>query len=83
MSVHGIRDLSRNTSEVIDEVRSSGEVAVITRNGEAAVALVPLEELEDFVLTQDSIIRDLEKADEEISAGEGILWKDALKMLEE
>lgn len=83
MSVHGIRDLSRNTSELIDEVRSSGEVAVITRNGEAAAALVPLEQLEDYVLTQGSILQGLEKADKEISEGEGILWEDALKELQE
>lgn len=52
MGTIGIRDLSRNTSKVIDEVSSTGRPVIVTKNGRpvAAVIGVDVERMEDFVL---------------------------------
>lgn len=75
-----IRDLSRNTSEVIDGVRDSGRPALVTRNGRPVAALVPLseEDLEDFLLaTLPEFVESMAEADADAAAGRTISF-DAL-----
>ncbi|MBN2114335.1 MAG: type II toxin-antitoxin system Phd/YefM family antitoxin [Acidimicrobiia bacterium] len=52
MGTIGIRDLSRNTSQVIDQVSSTGSPMIVTKHGRpvAAVVAVDPDALEDFVL---------------------------------
>ena len=53
MGTIGIRDLSRNASQVIDQVSSTGSPMIVTKHGRpvAAVIAVDPDALEDFVLT--------------------------------
>jgi len=50
-----VRDLARRTREVLDDVQRTGRVAIVTRQGRPAVAIIPLDadDLEDFVLDED------------------------------
>jgi prevent-host-death family protein len=52
MGTIGIRDLSRNASQVIDQVSSTGSPMIVTKHGRpvAAVIAVDPDALEDFVL---------------------------------
>ena len=52
MAVIGIRQLSRNTSQVIKEFEATGEPVIVTREGRPIGALVPVDQsqLQDLVL---------------------------------
>jgi prevent-host-death family protein len=72
MSVVGIRELSRQTSKVVDQVQTSGRPAVVTRNGRLVAALVPIaeDELEDWVLANaPEFIDSVRDADTDLAAG--------------
>jgi prevent-host-death family protein len=74
-----IRDLSRNTSEVIDGVRETGRPAFVTRNGRPVAVLTPLneEDLEDYLLaTHPEIIQSIAEAERDIAAGRTISFDD-------
>jgi len=42
MSVIAMRDLTRKTREVVEEVRRTGKPAIVTQYGRPAVALIPV-----------------------------------------
>jgi prevent-host-death family protein len=72
MPVVGIRQLSRDTSKVVQEVQASGRPAVVTRNGRLVAALVPIaeDELEDWVLANaPEFVDSIRDADEDLAAG--------------
>jgi len=71
MSV-AVRDLQRNTSQVIDEVQASGNPVVVTRNGKPAVAILPLEDLEDIVLATSEFSQGISLAEEELRTGKTV-----------
>ena len=52
MGTIGIRDLSRNASQVIDRVSSTGNPMIVTKHGRPVAALIAVDPdaLEDFVL---------------------------------
>ena len=52
MGTIGIRDLSRNASQVIDRVSSTGSPMIVTKHGRPVAALVAVDPdaLDDFVL---------------------------------
>jgi prevent-host-death family protein len=72
MPVVGIRELSRNTSKLVEEVQATGQAYVVTRHGAPAVALVPIpaELLEDLVLARaPEFIKSMQEADEALAEG--------------
>jgi prevent-host-death family protein len=72
MPVVGIRELSRETSKVVEGVQRTGRPTVVTRNGRLVAALVPIveDELEDWVLANaPEFVTSLHDADEDLAAG--------------
>jgi prevent-host-death family protein len=72
MGIVSIRELSRNTSGVVDEVARTGRPALVTKHGAPVVAVVPIEEgdLEDMVLARTpEYLADMTAADEDLVAG--------------
>lgn len=72
MPVVGIRELSRETSKVVEGVQSSGRPTIVTRNGRLVAALVPIaeDELEDWVLANaPDFVDAMRDADEDLAAG--------------
>lgn len=74
-----IRDLQRNTSRVVDEVVESGRPLVVTRNGQPAIALMPIEELEDLVLAMPEVAGDLSSVADEITSGATTPFRDLIE----
>lgn len=74
-----IRDLQRNTSRVVDEVIRSGRPVVITRKGQPAVALMPIEEIEDLVLATPEVAGDLASVTAEIESGQTVSFRDLVE----
>jgi len=71
MGTIGIRDLSRNASQVIDQVSSTGNPMIVTKHGRpvAAVVAVDADALEDFVLaTAPEYASDRRAADRDLAA---------------
>jgi prevent-host-death family protein len=72
VSTVSIRDLSRKTSSVVDEVVSSGRPALVTKHGKPVAAVIPFAEadLEDLVLAKaPQFSDDLAAANAELAAG--------------
>jgi prevent-host-death family protein len=72
MGIVSIRELSRNTSGVVDEVARSGRPALVTKHGTPVVAVVPIDEgdLEDIVLARaPEYLADMTAADEDLAVG--------------
>ena len=72
MGIVSIRELSRNTSGVVDEVARTGRPALVTKHGAPVVAVVPIAEgdLEDMVLARaPEYLADMTAADEDLAAG--------------
>ncbi len=72
MTTVSIRDLQRDTSEVVRRVGRTGRPAIVTNRGEPVAALVPLdpEALEDFVLANaPSFVRAMREADGALAGG--------------
>jgi prevent-host-death family protein len=72
MGTIGIRDLSRNASQVIDQVSSTGSPMIVTKHGRpvAAVIAVDPDALEDFVLaTAPEYASAMRAADADMAAG--------------
>ena len=71
MGTIGIRDLSRNASQVIDQVSSTGSPMIVTKHGRpvAAVVAIDPDALEDFVLaTAPEYAADRRAADRDLAA---------------
>lgn len=72
MPTVNVRELARNTAEVLDTVAATGRPMLVVRNGELVAALVPIESeaLEDYVLgTAPQYLATLTAVDGEIEAG--------------
>jgi prevent-host-death family protein len=72
MGTIGIRDLSRNTSRVIEQVASTGSAMIVTKHGRpvAAVIAVDPDALEGFVLANaPEYASSMRAADADLAAG--------------
>jgi prevent-host-death family protein len=72
MGTVSIRELSRNTSSVVDDVARTGRPALVTKHGAPVAAVVPIDEgaLEDAVLARAAeYLADMTAADEDLAAG--------------
>jgi prevent-host-death family protein len=73
MSVIAMRDLTRKTREVVEEVRRTGKPAIVTQYGRPAVAVIPVPpdgELEDLVMAHaPRFLRAMSEADADAAAG--------------
>ena len=73
MSVIAMRDLTRKTREVVEEVRRTGKPAIVTQYGRPAVALIPVPpegEFEDLVLAHaPRFLRAMSEAEADAAAG--------------
>ncbi|MBA2632267.1 MAG: type II toxin-antitoxin system Phd/YefM family antitoxin [Chloroflexi bacterium] len=72
MPTVSIRDLARRSSQVVDEVTSSGRPAIITRRGKPVGALIAIDtdELEDFVLANaPAYATSMREADADLAHG--------------
>ena len=69
MTVVNMRELSRRTSGVVDEMRSRKRPTLVTRGGRPVAALVPIDPtaLEDWVLaTAPTFVAGMRAADREL-----------------
>ena len=74
MTTISMRDLSRQTAHVLDEVERTQRPALVTRNGRPVAALVPIdgEDLEDYLLANaEEYVAAMREADEDMAAGRG------------
>ena len=73
MSVIAMRDLTRKTREVVEEVRRTGKPAIVTQYGRPAVALIPVPPdgaFEDLVLAHaPRFLRAISEAESDAAAG--------------
>jgi prevent-host-death family protein len=72
MGTIGIRDLSRNASQVIEQVSTTGNPMIVTKHGRpvAAVIAVDPDALEDFVLANaPEYAAAMRDADADLAAG--------------
>lgn len=73
MPTIGIRELSNNTSSVVEEVSRSGRPTLVTKNGKPVAALIAVDEeaLLDYVLeTSPEYVRSINLAQTEIALGD-------------
>lgn len=86
MSTVSIRELGRQVSGVVDEVRTTGRPTFVTRRGTPVAVLLPLdaEQLEDYVLANaPEYVASMRAADESIDRGEsGVALVDAIAEFE-
>jgi prevent-host-death family protein len=86
MSTINIRDLSRHTSRVVEDVSSTGRPALVTRHGALVAAVVPInpEELEDFVLANHpDFLGAMAEAEEDAAEGRTRPLTDVLAELDD
>ena len=72
MPVINMRELSRRTGGVVDEMRSRKRPTLVTRGGRPVAALVPIDPgaLEDWILaTAPTFVGGMRAADRELRAG--------------
>jgi prevent-host-death family protein len=72
MPTVGVRDLQRNPGRVLDELKHSGRPAFVTRHGQPAAVLLPVDAdaLEDYVLANaPEYVASVQEADEDRRAG--------------
>jgi len=73
MSVIAMRDLTRKTREVVEEVRRTGKPAIVTQYGRPAVALIPVPPdgaFEDLVLAHaPRFLNAISEAEADAAAG--------------
>jgi prevent-host-death family protein len=86
MPIVGLRDLSRNTREVIEQLEKDGEPVVVTRHGKPIAMLKGVAEEDAATLSLAAVPANREsriRAAEEIAAGEGESATALLRELEE
>jgi prevent-host-death family protein len=77
MDIVGIRDLSRRTRELVEQVELTGQPILVTRRGRPAVVLyrLPQDELEDLVLANaPEFVRSMADADRNLAEGTAVDW---------
>lgn len=69
-----LSDLERRTSEVIQQVRDTGEPLVLTQDGREMAVLVSIEAFESFRVETETreLRRAVEEAETEIAAGKWV-----------
>lgn len=75
MAVVNMRELSRRTGGVVDEMRSRKRPTLVTRGGRPVAALVPIDltALEDWILaTAPTFVAGMRAADRELRASKTI-----------
>ena len=86
MATVTIRELGRQVSGVVNEVRTTGRPTFVTHRGTPVAVLLPLdtEQLEDFVLANaPEYVASMSAADEAIERGEpGVALADAIAEFE-
>lgn len=86
MATVTIRELGRQVSGVVNEVRTTGRPTFVTHRGTPVAVLLPLdaEQLEDFVLANaPEYVASMRAADEAIEQGEpGVALADAIAEFE-
>jgi prevent-host-death family protein len=86
MATVTIRELGRQVSGVVNEVRTTGRPTFVTHRGTPVAVLLPLdaEQLEDFVLANaPEYVASMRAADEAIERGEpGVALADAIAEFE-
>lgn len=68
----GVRDLQRNPGRVLDEIQRTGRPAFVTRHGQPAAVILPLDQdaLEEYVLANaPEYVASMEAADEDGRVG--------------
>lgn len=86
MPVVGLRDLSRNTREVVEQLEKDGEPVVVTRHGKPIAMLKSVAEEQVAALSLAAVPENREsrnRAAKEIAAGEGESATALLRDLEE
>lgn len=86
MPVVGLRDLSRNTREVIEQLGQDGEPVVVTRHGKPIAILKSVAEEQEAALSLAAVPGNRVSRDhaaEEIAAGEGESATTLLQEMEE
>jgi prevent-host-death family protein len=76
MATVSIRELGRQVSGVVNEVRTTGRPTFVTHRGTPVAVLLPLDadELEDYVLANaPEYVASMRRADEAIEQGESDL----------
>jgi prevent-host-death family protein len=86
MGTVGVRELGRNASKVVGDVKRTGRPVIVTVNGEPVAVVVPLkpEALEDYVLSYgEEFLRDRIEAEQELRAGSTRALTDVLAALDD
>lgn len=86
MGFISVRELTNRTSEVLNQVTSTGRPVIVSRRGQPIVAMVPIavEELEDWILANaPEFVVSMAEADEDIAAGRARLLDDVLSAFDE
>jgi len=85
MPTIGVRDLQCNPGRVLDELQRSGRPAFVTRHGQPAVVLLPIDAaaLEDYVLANaPEYVASMQEADEDGAAGRARSAADVIAEIE-
>jgi prevent-host-death family protein len=85
MPTIGVRDLQRNPGRVLDELQRSGRPAFVTRHGQPAAVLLPIDAaaLEDYVLANaPEYVASMLEADEDGAAGRARSAADVIAEIE-
>ena len=85
MPVVGIRELARNASAIIRDVRETKRPAVVTDRGKPVGVIYPFDEedLDDYLLANlPGLAERLEQADRDIAEGRTFSLEEALARLE-
>lgn len=80
------RDLSRHTSEFLDQLEASGAPVIVYRRNRPIGVIFPIDAdvVEDYILANaPSVVDSLREAEEEVSAGRLRSWSDVFGELEE
>ncbi len=86
MSIEALRVVKDRFSEYVDRVERHHERIVVTRNGRPAAVLISPEDLEALeetlaLLSDPEALRELERADRDLQAGEGVHGVEAVRAL--
>jgi prevent-host-death family protein len=81
MRVRSLASVKAQFSAVVDSVHDTHERVIVTRNGEPAVAVVAVDDLESLeetlaILQNEATMRELARAEREVAAGDVLSEED-------
>jgi prevent-host-death family protein len=85
MPTIGVRDLQRNPGRVLDELKRTGRPAFVTRHGQPAAVLLPVDAaaFEDYVLAHaPEYVASMQEADEDGREGRARSAADVIAEIE-